>query len=289
MVFVVMVAVLALSRPMVDKESVEFDGYSVKEVYYKKSLNTNEVENEHYKKVNEEYYEMEPKEKNQGPTALPYWTADDGSLTALPYQAEYGSLTALPYQAGKEECEVNLTALPYQLGETEELYGKILSGLKKLKEKLRSEVPVQNSMKILLTLCMLIAVLRMRETEELEVTEAALVQWLVKVATGVQLVRSVCLASSQKRNSSRLERRRCHLSMIERRKHLRVLMFVAMVSHARCMDQQVFMERIAEMTQAATRAAAAAAQASDRLQARSSASGGLETASKVLKSPETFI
>ena len=59
----------------------------------------------------------------------------------------------------------------------------------------------------------------------------------------------------------------------ERRKQLQVLMFVAMVSHARCMDQQVFMERIAEMTQAATRAAAAAAQASDRLQARSSASG----------------
>jgi len=154
-----------------------------------------------------------------------------------------------------------------------------------LKEKVRIETPVQNSMKILLTLCMLIAVLRMRETDELEV-QAALVQWLVKVATGVQLVRSVCLASSQKRNSSRLERRRCHLSMIERRKHLRVLMFVAMVSHARCMDQQVFMERIAEMTQAATRAAAAAAQASDRLQARSSASGGLETASKVLKSPD---
>ena len=50
----------------------------------------------------------------------------------------------------------------------------------------------------------------------------------------------------------------------------------------------MLIERIAEMTQAATRAAAAAADASDRLQARSSASGGLETASKVLKSPETF-
>ena len=258
MVFVVMVAVLALSRPMVDKESVVKND-EVK-VYYVKSLEnyTNEVY-ENYMVNEEKYYEMEPKEKNQGPTALPYWT-------------EVGSLTALPYQ----------------VGEIKELYGKILSGLKELKEKVRIEVPVQNSMKILLTLCMLIAVLRMRETGELEVKETALVQWLVKVATGVQLVRSVCLASSPKRNSSRLEKRRCHLSMIKRRNHLRVLMFVAMVSHARCMDQQVFMERMAEMTQAATRAAAAAAQASDRLQARSSASGGLETASKVLKSPETF-
>lgn len=287
MVFVVMVAVLALSRPMVDKESVVKND-EVK-VYYVKSLEnyTNEVY-ENYMVNEEKYYEMEPKEKNQGPTALPYWT-EVGSLTALPYQAEKESLTALPYQAGPGECEVNLTALPYQVGEIKELYGKILSGLKELKEKVRIEVPVQNSMKILLTLCMLIAVLRMRETEELEVKETALVQWLVKVATGVQLVKSVCLASSPKRNSSRLEKRRCHLNMIERRKHLQVLMFVAMVSYARCMDQQVFMERIAEMTQAATRAAAAAAQASDRLQAsRSSASGGLETASKVLKSPETF-
>eukprot|EP00434_Breviolum_minutum_P037588 symbB.v1.2.033333.t1/scaffold4127.1/size44276/1 len=286
MVFVVMVAVLALSRPMVDKESVVKND-EVK-VYYVKSLEnyTNEVY-ENYMVNEEKYYEMEPKEKNQGPTALPYWT-EVGSLTALPYQAEKESLTALPYQAGQGECEVNLTALPYQVGEIKELYGKILSGLKELKEKVRIEVPVQNSMKILLTLCMLIAVLRMRETGELEVKETALVQWLVKVATGVQLVRSVCLASSPKRNSSRLEKRRCHLSMIKRRNHLRVLMFVAMVSRARCMDQQVFMEKMAEMTQAATRAAAAAAQASDRLQARSSASGGLETASKVLKSPETF-
>ena len=203
-------------------------GYEVKSL----ENNTNEVENY---MVNEEYCGMEPKEKNQGPTALPYVTeVEKESLTALPYQAECGSLTALPYQAGQGECEVNLTALPYQVGEIKELYGKILSGLKKLKERLRIETPVQNSMKILLTLCMLIAVLRMRETEELEVKETALVQWLVKVATGVQLVRSVCLASSPKRNSSRLEKRRCHLSMIERRKHLRVLMFVAMVSHARC-------------------------------------------------------
>ena len=217
MVFVVMVAVLALSRPM-ENEFAVMVGYEVKSL----ENNTNEVENY---MVNEEYYEMEPNEteneneKNQGPTALPYWT-EVGSLTALPYLAEKESLTALPYQA-EGECEVNLTALPYQVGEIKELYGKILSGLKELKERLRIETPVQNSMKILLTLCMLIAVLRMRETEELEVKETALVQWLVKVATGVQLVRSVCLASSQKRNSSRLERRRCHLSMRERRKHLR--------------------------------------------------------------------
>ena len=270
-VVLVVGAVLALSRPM-ENEFAVMVGYEMESL----ENYTNEVY-ENYMVNEEKYYKMEPKTEVE-------------SLTALPYQAENEkkSLTALPYQA-EGECEVNLTALPYQVGEIKELYGKILSGLKELKEKLRIEVPVQNSMKILLTLCMLIAVLRMRETEELEVKEIALVQWLVKVATGVQLVRSVCLASSPKRNSSRLEKRRCHLSMRERRKHLRVLMFVAMVSHARCMDQQVFMERIAEMTQAATRAAAAAAQASDRLQAsRSSASGGLETASKVLKSPETF-
>ena len=273
-VVAMVVAVLALSRPMVDKCAVK-NGYVMVVYNEKKSLEnyTNEVY-EHYM-VNEEY-EMEPNGENQGPTALPY-------------QAQKESLTALPYQAGKEECDVNLTALPYQVGEIKELYGKILRGWNKMKQKVRMETPVQNPMEILLTLCMLIAVLRMRETEELEVKKTALVQWLVKmVATGVQLVRSVCLASSP-RSSSRLERRRCHLSMREKRKHLRVLMFVAMVSHARCMDQQVFMERIAEMTQAATRAAAAAAQASERLQAsRSSASGGLETASKVLKSPETF-
>ena len=216
MVLVVMaVAVLALSRPMEYDEKAECNGYNVEEVYVKSLENyTNEVY-ENYM-VNEEYYKMEPKDKNQGPTALPYWTEVE-SLTALPYQAENEkkSLTALPYQA-EGECEVNLTALSYQVGEIKELYGKILSGLKELKEKLRIETPVQNSMKILLTLCMLIVVLRMRETEELEVKEIALVQWLVTVATGVQLVRSVCLASSPKRNSSRLEKRRCHLSMRER-------------------------------------------------------------------------
>ena len=294
-------AVLALSRPLEDKCAV-MNGYEM-EVYEEKSHENNiEVENEHYKEVNMVKYEEEPKERNQGPTALPYWTeVENESLTALPYQAE-GSLTALPYQTGSltalpyqaEEGKKNLTALPYQVGEIKELYGKILHGMKKLNEKVKIELCTDtgSSMEILLTMSMLMAVLRMRENEEPEKVsnEEARVKWMLKkVATGVQLVRSVCLASSQKRNSSRLERRRCHLSMRERRKHLRVLMFVAMVSHARCMDQQVFMERIAEMTQAATRAAAAAAQASERLQtSRSSTSGGLETASRVLKSPETF-
>ena len=59
---------------------------------------------------------------------------------------------------------------------------------------MKIELPVQSSMKILLTICMLMAVL-LREDEELEVSmEAAQGQWMVKkVAIGVQLVRSVCL------------------------------------------------------------------------------------------------
>ena len=62
-------------------------GYEVKSL----ENNTNEVEN--YMVNEEKYYKMEPKEKNQGPTALPYWT-EVGSLTALSYQAEKKSLTS---------------------------------------------------------------------------------------------------------------------------------------------------------------------------------------------------
>ena len=70
-VVLVVGAVLALSRPM-ENEFAVMVGYEMESL----ENYTNEVY-ENYMVNEEKYYKMEPKEMNQGPTALPYWTEPD--------------------------------------------------------------------------------------------------------------------------------------------------------------------------------------------------------------------
>ena len=76
--------------------------------------------------------------------------------------------------------------------------------------------------------------------------------------------------------------RKSHLSRLVRKCHLKGICFLVMLSSGQAMDQQI----LAQIVEVATRAATEAVRASST--GGASSSSGLESATKILKSPDTF-
>ena len=100
---------------------------------------------------------------------------------------------------------------------------------------------------------------------------------------------------------ARLERRRQRLQELCLQKKVKVVLWLSMMGSAQAMQEgmqggspvasgsqgeRVFLERVTSLTEAATAAANAAAQALSSMQSRSST--GLESATRILKSPDVF-
>ena len=115
------------------------------------------------------------------------------------------------------------------------------------------------------------------------------------------------LVQRQKQTASRVCKRRVRQAVLTQRMQLKALLFCSWICHGKCMDspqsaqgvgsaigasENEFLERLLQMTNAATSAARAAEQAVQRMSGGSSRSdalqAGLTTASRILKNPETY-
>ena len=115
-------------------------------------------------------------------------------------------------------------------------------------------------------------------------------EWLV---TGLNLIFSVffCFEQQQKqkhawKQKSRLEKRKSRLSHCRAMQQMQVLIWISMMGNCWAMDVNVA-QQITELAQAATRAAQAATTVAEKVGSKGMASG-MESASKVLKNPDTF-
>ena len=113
--------------------------------------------------------------------------------------------------------------------------------------------------------------------------------WMCIFSCLAMLVVRIFFSTGRKRFQTRLEKRRSHLSQRVRMNQLRAMIFMISLQPARTMDQSQFFDQVAELSRAASNAAAAAAQAVQAINQRSSSStSGLESATRVLKAPDVF-
>ena len=97
---------------------------------------------------------------------------------------------------------------------------------------------------------------------------------------------------AKKEHMSRISRKRKKVRLNEVRKQLLVMIFIFNYSSAAAMEAEAMAQRLATLTEAATRAAMSAEQMLSRMQTMTSgssgASEGLSAASRILKPPDTF-
>ena len=89
------------------------------------------------------------------------------------------------------------------------------------------------------------------------------------------------------KKKSRTEKRKSHLSRCRLVRQLQVLIWISLMGNCWAMDVNVA-QHITELAQAATRAAQAATAVAEKVSAKGGMSSGMESAAKVLKSPDVF-